>query len=77
MYGGYANGAASGYATGAPVHVKRSSGEATLAFIDSFDPTNGMYRVSLGAPDSGQFKMAREKDIAPPPAPPPAVVDVE
>ena len=53
----------SGFAIGARVLIKRSSGEESLAFVRSFDAKSAAYEVAIGSPDSETHKLARVVDL--------------
>ena len=51
------------HAIGARVLVRRADGDEAVAFIDAFDARSGVYRVALGAADSGVYHVAALHDI--------------
>lgn len=47
------------FRTGARVHVKRSNGEESIAFVTEYDEVGGVYTVAIDTIGSGVFKHAR------------------
>ena len=45
--------------------VKRSNGSESEGFVIAYDEKKKVYKLGLGAMDSKETKMAREKDIRP------------
>ena len=52
-----------GHEDGAKVLVRRSNGDETVAFVESYDRAIGLYTLALYCVDSGEVKLACEADI--------------
>jgi hypothetical protein len=51
------------HAVGSSVHVKRSNGEETLAYVKEYDVEKVLYTVELEKVGSGKAKTCRDKDL--------------